>query len=146
MAGGIAGPTDVARAIAAGASGVRVGTAFVATEESNAHPAYIDALLAARSADDTVLTTAFKEGWPDAPHRVLSSAVASAEGFDGDVVGEAGPPNARHPVLRLSVATPDRRVTGCIEAMALYAGTGVGDITAIRPAADRVAELMSELS
>jgi nitronate monooxygenase len=146
VAGGIANAADVARAIAAGAAAVRVGTAFVATEESGGHPAYINALLAARSGTDTVLTTAFGEGWPDAPHRVLSSALAAAEAFDGDVVGEAGAPDARYPVPRFGVATPNRHVTGHVEAMALYAGTGVGDLHTIRPAADLVAELVSQLS
>ncbi|MDQ1521090.1 MAG: nitronate monooxygenase, partial [Actinomycetota bacterium] len=44
-AGGIATASDVAAAIGAGAAAVRVGTAFVATEETRAHPAYVDALV-----------------------------------------------------------------------------------------------------
>jgi NAD(P)H-dependent flavin oxidoreductase YrpB (nitropropane dioxygenase family) len=146
VAGGLANATDVARAIEAGAAGVRVGTAFVATKESGGHPAYIDALLAARSGDDTVLTTAFGEGWPDAPHRVLTSAMTAAQAHDDDIVGEAGPPGARYPVPRFSVATPNRDVTGDVEAMALYAGTGVGDVNEVRGAKDVVVELVAKLS
>ena len=146
VAGGIATASDVATAIDAGAAAVRVGTAFVATEESGAHPRYIDALLGARSADDTIVTTAFGEGWPDAPHRVLASALAAAEAFAGAVVGEAGPAEARQPVPRFSVAQPSRDVAGNIEAMALYAGTGVGDILRIRSAADLVTELVARLA
>ena len=123
-----------------------VGTAFVATKESGGHPTYIDALLATRSGDDTILTTAFGEGWPDAPHRVLKSAVAAAQAHGGDVVGEAGLPGARYPVPRFGVATPNRDVTGDVEAMALYAGTGVGDVNEIRSAQDVVAELVSKLA
>src|SRR5207249_7549168 len=57
-AGGIGTGRAVAAALAAGASGVRVGTRFVAAEESNAHPVYVEALIGAR-ARDTVYTTAF---------------------------------------------------------------------------------------
>jgi NAD(P)H-dependent flavin oxidoreductase YrpB (nitropropane dioxygenase family) len=146
IAGGIATPRDVAQAIAAGASGVRVGTAFVATNESGGHPGYIQALLETRSGDDTILTTAFGEGWPDAPHRVLSCALAAAQAYDGDVVGEAGEPEARYPVPRFGVATPNRDVTGHVEAMALYAGMGVGNVNAITSAADLVAYLTSDLN
>jgi nitronate monooxygenase len=145
-AGGIASASAVADVIRAGAAAARVGTAFVATEESNAHPVYVEALLAARSGDDTVLTTAFADGWPDAPHRVLASALAAAETFDGEVVGEAGEPAARYPVPRFGVATPSRDAEGRIDAMALYAGMGVGDINDVRRAAEVVASLTSELA
>jgi len=144
-AGGIATAESVATAVSAGAAAARVGTAFVATHESRGHPAYVEALLAAWSGDDTVLTTAFGEGWPDAPHRVLKSALAAAEAFEGDVVGESGAPGARQPVRRFSVATPSRQVEGRIDAMALYAGMGVGSVTSVQPAADLVAELVSRL-
>ena len=65
-AGGIGTGRAMAAALAAGADAVRVGTRFVASSESTAHPTYIDALIRS-GADDTVLTTAFGEGWPDAP-------------------------------------------------------------------------------
>jgi NAD(P)H-dependent flavin oxidoreductase YrpB (nitropropane dioxygenase family) len=146
VAGGIAGASEVARAIEAGAAAVRVGTAFVASRESGAHPAYIAALLAARSGDDTVLTTAFGVGWPDAPHRVLASAVAAAQTHADDVVGEAGEPGARYPGPRFGVAPPSRDVTGDIDAMALYAGTGVGDVSEVLGAEEIVAALVSQLS
>src|SRR5262249_53714320 len=67
-AGGIGTGRAMAAALTAGADAVRVGTRFVAATESVAHPDYVDAVVKA-SADDTVLTTAFGEGWPDAPHR-----------------------------------------------------------------------------
>ena len=144
-AGGIATASDVAAALDAGAAAVRVGTAFVATVESGAHPQYIEALVAARSGDATVLTTAFGEGWPDAPHRVLASALEAANAFDGDVVGEAGPVGGRYPIPRFSPATPSRHDDGHIEAMPLYAGTGVGEVNDIRRAADVVRDLVADL-
>ena len=64
-AGGIAGARSMAAVPSAG-SRVRVGTRFLATRESGAHPEYVAALL---GADDeaTVLTEAFAVGWPNAP-------------------------------------------------------------------------------
>jgi nitronate monooxygenase len=144
-AGGIATAETVVTAMTSGAAAVRVGTAFVATHESRAHPLYVEALLAARSGDDTVLTTAFGVGWPDAPHRVLRSALAAAEAYEGDVVAEGGPPGARRPVPRFSSSTPSRHVAGRIDAMALYAGMGVGDVSRVRSAGDLVTELVSRL-
>ena len=145
-AGGVATAEHVAEAIGAGAAAVRVGTRFVATAESGAHPAYVVALLSARSAQDTMLTTAFGGGWPDAPHRVLRSAVAAAEAFDGDVVAHVVADGQRRPVARFSSATPSRNVEGNVAAMALYAGEGVGDIYDVQPAAVVVADLVAKLA
>lgn len=57
-AGGIADGRGVAAALALGADGVQIGTAFLVCEESNAPPAHREALLGSRAAD-TVLTRAF---------------------------------------------------------------------------------------
>jgi NAD(P)H-dependent flavin oxidoreductase YrpB (nitropropane dioxygenase family) len=139
-AGGIGTARGMAAALAAGASGVRVGTRFVATHESNAHPAYVDALLRA-SATDTVLTSAFSVMWPDAPHRVLRSCVEAAEAVKDDVVGEMAIGGMQMPVPRFSVPSPSRHTTGNIEAMALYAGESVGAVTGIVSAGEVVREL-----
>jgi nitronate monooxygenase len=139
-AGGIAGPRAMAAALAAGAAGVRVGTRFLATPESGAHPRYVAALLAA-GAEDTVLTEAFAVGWPDAPHRVLGSALAAAEKFGGETVGTVRTRSGERPLPKLAALTPSRAVTGEVAAMALYAGEGVGEVTAITPAAQVVREL-----
>lgn len=144
-AGGVATAEHVEAAISAGAAAARVGTRFVATVESGAHSAYVAALLSARSAQDTMLTTAFSGGWPDAPHRVLRSAVAAAEAFDGDVVGHLVANGQRSPITRFAVSTPSRYVEGNVAAMALYAGEGVGDVREVRPAAAVVADLVAKL-
>ena len=144
-AGGVATATHVEAVITAGAAAARVGTRFVATTESGAHPAYVEALLSARSAEETVLTTAFSGGWPDAPHRVLRSAVAAAEAFDGDVVGYLVADGKRSPIPRFASATPSSQVQGSVAAMALYAGEGVGDVPEVRPAASVVADLVANL-
>jgi NAD(P)H-dependent flavin oxidoreductase YrpB (nitropropane dioxygenase family) len=92
-AGGIGSADAVRRAIDLGADAVRVGTRFVATLESYAHPQYVDALVAA-SADDSVLTEAFEVGWPNAPHRVLRSSLDAAT-TSPEVVGETARVPAR---------------------------------------------------
>jgi nitronate monooxygenase len=139
-AGGIATARDVAAALAAGADAVRVGTRFVATEESGAHPAYIDALIAS-PAEDTVLTEAFSVMWPGAPHRVLRSCVEAASALTVDVVGEMRVGTETMALPRFSAPAPNRDTTGHIGAMALYAGESVAAVTSVKRAGDVVREL-----
>jgi nitronate monooxygenase len=124
-AGGIGTARAMAAALAAGADGVRVGTRFVAAAEADAHPEYVAALVGAR-AEETILTERFAVMWPDAPHRVLRSAVVAAEAFPGEVVGEMELLGIRQPLQRFAVPCPTRTTTGTITAMALYAGESVG--------------------
>jgi nitronate monooxygenase len=142
-AGGIANPRSLAAVLACGCGAARMGTRFVAARESGAHPAYVRALLGA-SADDTCLTEAFSVMWPDAPHRVLRSCVARAEELTDDVVGAIRLADRSLAIPRLSVVAPTRETTGHIEAMALYAGESVTDVTSVQPAAAIVAELVGE--
>lgn len=139
-AGGIANARGMAAALAAGAAGVRVGTRFLATAESGAHPEYVAALLAA-DGEATVLTEAFGVGWPHAPHRVLRSALVAAQAFQGEVVGTHTVGARSRPLARWAAQTPSREVTGTVAAMALYAGQGVGQVTRVVPAGQVVTEL-----
>jgi nitronate monooxygenase len=139
-AGGLGTARDVAAALAAGASGVRVGTRFVATEESGAHPAYIDALLAAES-EDTVITETFSVMWPGAPHRVLRSCIEEAQAHPEEIVGQMRLGPEILPVARFAVPTPTHETTGNVTAMALYAGESVTSVRAIAPAGEVVREL-----
>ncbi len=141
-AGGIASARDLAAVLACGAAGARLGTRFLASNESGAHPDYVRAVLAA-SAGDTCLTEAFSVMWPDAPHRVLTSSIGAAEALADPVVGETRQGDQSLPVQRLSVMCPTRETTGHVEAMALYAGESVASILDVRPAAEIVAELTS---
>jgi nitronate monooxygenase len=141
-AGGIATARDLAAVLACGAVAARIGTRFVATTESGAHPAYVRALLAA-SADDTCLTQAYSVMWPEAPHRVLRSAVDSAQALSDDVAGETQMGGQRFPVPRFSVICPTTETSGHVEAMALYAGESVTNVNSVKPAADIVAELVA---
>ena len=138
--GGIATARGVAAVLAAGASGARLGTRFVATREADAHPAYVQALLRA-SAADTVLTTAFSGMWPDAPHRVLRSCIQAAQAAPDGPVAQMSFGATQIPVPKFTVPCPTRDTTGAIEAMALYAGESAGLVTQVMPAADVVREL-----
>jgi NAD(P)H-dependent flavin oxidoreductase YrpB (nitropropane dioxygenase family) len=143
-AGGIGNGRALAAVLAAGAAGARIGTRFLAATEADAHAAYVAALIAAR-AGDTVLTEAFSEGWPNAPHRVLKSCVAAGEAFAGDIVGDlASLDGSRVPFERLSCWVVDRTATGDIAAMSLWAGESVSALKCVQPAAEIVAEIAGD--
>jgi len=142
-AGGIATGSAMAAALAAGAAAVRVGTRFAAAAESDAHPEFVRALIAA-TGDDTVLTTAFSTGWPDAPHRVLRRAVEEAGRIDSAVVGRVVCGDRSWDVPRWGVDPPTRCTEGAVTAMAMYAGLGVGAVTGSPGAAAVVEELAAE--
>jgi nitronate monooxygenase len=142
-AGGIATGAALAAALNAGAAGARVGTRFLASIESGAHPEYVAALLAA-SAEDAVRTTVFAEGWPHAgaSHRVLRAATQRAARAD-DIVGQAAYRDQRWEIARWTTQPPTVFATGDVTAMAMYAGCGVGDINDVTSAA-RIVDRMTE--
>ena len=141
-AGGIASPRGLAAVLAMGADGARIGTRFVATPESGAHPKYIDAIVHARETE-TVLTQAFEVMWPGAPHRVLASCVEAATAFDGDTVGTMDVGDGHLALPPWHVHAPTAHTSGTIEAMALYAGQSVGAVASVVPAAEIVTSLVT---
>src|SRR5215207_7326674 len=143
-AGGIGSGRALAAVLAAGADGVRIGTRFVAAEEAEAHPRYVEALIAARPTD-TLRSDTFALDFPGAPHRALRSSISAVEAFQGDVVGEVlSPSGDRVPVRRFQKLTITRHVSGAIEAMPHWAGESVGGVTRIQPAAEIVRELADQ--
>ena len=142
-AGGITTPRALAAVLAAGAAGARVGTALVASEEADFHPEYKRAVLAA-SGKDAVYSDVFAAFWPDAPHRVLRSAIDAVQSLDAPIVGTMQIGGQRVDVPRAAGAAPVATATGHVEAMALFAGEGVGSITELRPAATIVRELAAD--
>ena len=126
-AGGISTGERVAELLANGADAVRVGTRFLVCPEAHAHPDYVAGLLAAGD-DDTELTEWFDEGWPNAPHRVLRTAL------------EAARASGWHSVL-----PPSRDARRSPADMAQYAGMGVGAVTRVESAAAVVRDLISAL-
>jgi len=157
LAGGIAERRDVREALDAGASGAVAGTRFLLSEESHAHPGYMQRLL---SADETILTELFGAGWP-APHRVLRNAAtdhwlgANPRGPTLNralnrltAIGARYIPETAQKRIALA-QRPDSRLLSpagptddgpetLVEAGPLYAGQTVARIHDVRPAADLV--------
>ena len=150
-AGGIADGQGVAHALRLGAAGAMLGTRFVATLESRAHPDYKARLVAAQ-ADATALTVCFDGDWPYAAHRVLRNTTlehweaagcppVGARPGEADIVGT----NANgEPILRYADTAPRQGFTGDTSAMCQYAGTGCTAIHDIPSAADLVLRLWQE--
>jgi len=142
-AGAIAEPRALAAVLAAGAAGARIGTRFLASSESAAHPEYVLALLAA-GPEDTAITDAFADcplcaTLPRA--RVLRSAVNAVEAVVADAVGTVHTDHGERPLPPRSGLPPHSGVHGDVHAMALYAGCGVQHVNAVLPAARIVREL-----
>ena len=150
-AGGICDARGIAEALRAGADGVMLGTRFVATRESRAHPDY-KRLLVEAGDSATGLTICFDGGWPHAPHRVLRNSTLDAWESAGC------PPPGRRPgegdrlgttaggsgVYRYEDTAPREGMAVNAEAMALYAGTGVWSIQDLPRAGEMVRRLWRE--
>lgn len=148
--GGIATGTGLVAALALGAQGVQLGTAFLATTESFAHDYHKQRVVAA-GAGDTVLTDVYVLNWPaHAAVRVIANSVTDGLGFA--TLGhdpEALPRQviaheAERPIYRYSTDSPLRITTGDLEAMALFAGQGLSAITDIVPAGVRLRCIVAE--
>jgi nitronate monooxygenase len=162
LAGGIADGGDLSRALDAGAAAGVLGTRFVLSEESRAHPEYKSRLAQGGA---TVLTELFGLGWPSAPHRVLPND-ATARWTSADprgprwirVANGALSPLARrvpaslqqrlvgyqrsgHPLLSPQPPTDDGPGS-LVEAGPLYAGETASRISDPRTAADLVHSLI----
>ncbi len=147
-AGGIGDPASARAALAAGAKAVVMGTRFLASDESDAHPRYKARLLEAE-ARDTVLTQLFDVGWAESPHRVLRNSTYERWEAAGS------PPSGERPgegeevaggMLRYASNPPLAGIEGDIEATAMYAGQGVGAVAAVEPAAAIVERFAAALS
>ena len=143
-AGGIGHARALAAVLAAGASGARVGTAFIATEESGAHPVYRQMVVDA-SVGDTVITDVFSHQCPlcaiSPRHRVLRTCIEAVDRADGDTVGETVIGTRTVPVPPRSPLSPSTAATGDIAAMVMYASDAAAAVTAVRPAAEVLTRL-----
>jgi nitronate monooxygenase len=72
-AGGIADGRGFVAALALGASGIWLGTRFLASREALAHAVYQEKILTSKETD-TVYSLLFDGGWKDAPHRVIHNS------------------------------------------------------------------------
>jgi nitronate monooxygenase len=149
-AGGIADGRGLAAVLALGAGGAMLGTRFLLTHESDTHSAY-RAALAQATITDTVYSTLFDGGWPDAPHRTLRNGTV-------DAWEQAGcPPSGERPgegeviarrrnrdVVRYSDDMPSADTEGDVGELALYAGQSVGLAPSVEHAATLVRRIAAE--
>ncbi len=102
-------------------------------------------------ASDAALTVCFDGLWPQALHRVLrnetlenweasGSRAPGQRPGDGDIVAHIG----THELRRYVAAAPNVAVTGSVEGLAMFAGTGVGAIKDCPPAGELVRRIWAE--
>ncbi len=138
-AGGIADGRGLAAVLALGAAGGWIGTRFLATPEARASAAWKVALVAA-GAGDTVHTRAFDTLWGTPWPNAAVRAVANT--FTAEWHGHEAALLAQRDTVRETVWQAER--DGDARFLALMAGTGVGAIDAITPAAEVVAALVAD--
>ncbi|GHH24647.1 NAD(P)H-dependent flavin oxidoreductase [Streptomyces rubradiris] len=136
--GGIGSPREAERALAAGADGVLLGTAFVVAHESRAHPRFKSSVTAADETS-TVITDVYEIGWPGRRHRVLATPVTADPRQPAKFIGKTVVEGKPYLVPRFSAAVPTDATSGRIEEMALYCGRSCGEIHDEVSAADVVA-------
>lgn len=132
--GGIMDGRDIAQALAAGASAVQMGTAFLACPESGASAAHKQAILAAKR-DTTVITRAFS----GRPARGLGNRfIATLKDQDQSIL-----PFPQQNTLTRAMRTAAAK-QGNTKFMSLWAGTEVARARSL-PAAELIGCLMDEM-
>lgn len=146
--GGIVDERGYVAAMALGAQGVVLGTRFLATEESHAHPTYKKKLV---DLDKTAYTDVFgRARWPGAPHRVLETPffqewrnLPSDENESNQpIIGHSTIHGVEKEIRRFAGTVPNATTTGDIESMAMYGGAGIGLIKEIVPASEVIKRLV----
>ncbi|KAG0499590.1 hypothetical protein HPP92_004281 [Vanilla planifolia] len=122
-AGGIVDSRGYVAALALGAHGICLGTRFVATVESFAHPLYKSKLVEYEKTD-----------WRHLP--------ADENEDNQPVIGHSKIHGMCKEIKLLAGTVPNATTTGDIESMVMYAGAGVGLIHDILPAAEVINRLV----
>ncbi|XWS39747.1 hypothetical protein CRYUN_Cryun18bG0080800 [Craigia yunnanensis] len=147
-AGGIVDARGYVAALALGAKGICMGTRFLATHESFAHPTYKRKLI---EHDKTEYTDVFgRARWPGAPHRVLQtpffcdwkSLPVQENESKQPIIGRSIIHRVEKEIRRFAGTVPNPTTTGDIESMVMYAGQSVGLIKEILPAGEVVKRLV----
>jgi nitronate monooxygenase len=153
-AGGIADGRGLVAALALGADGAAFGTRFLASVEAAAHPIYKDRIVLAH-ARDTIHTTLFDIGWPDAPHRVLRTEVVdewerAGRPAPGQRPGEGAAivsmrrADLEVPLVNYTVMPPTDYADGEVERLPFYAGQSCSLVNEILPAGEIVRRIVAE--
>ena len=150
-AGGIADARGLVAALVLGAQAVVIGTRLIATPEAYAHAVYKQKVLDANE-DQTVRTTLFGFGWPNAPHRTLRTPFVerwlpeekrgSEQRPDEPHIGETKIGGQPVPLLRFMGFPPTPDASGDLESMDYLAGQGVGLVHEIKPATEVIGEFL----
>lgn len=148
-AGGIADGRGMAAALMLGASGVWIGTRFLASHEATIHPDYQRMILAASEDQTHWAAELYDVSWPDAPHRALlnetsrtwEAAGKPAPGHRPREHEPIGQQAGGAPVLMYQCHTPGPETTGDIAAMSLWSGQGVAQVQKVQSAAEIVEEI-----
>ncbi|HET7505664.1 MAG TPA: nitronate monooxygenase [Kofleriaceae bacterium] len=141
-AGGVADGRSLVRALRAGADGGWAGTAFVAAEESYAHPGYKARLVAAHSPEATRFTTVFGPEWAGQQQRVLRNrATEEPTSTTPETIGETklfpGVVDATYIMPKHSAIVPTRDTIGDLNEMDMPAGSAsVKAVRQVRTAAE----------
>lgn len=145
-AGGVGSGAAIVAALALGADGVSLGSAFLATHEANAHLHHQRRLIDARG-DQTIYTTQFVGNWHQAaPVRVLANAVTRGERqheFEQGLTPAIGEQDGL-PVHLFSTDSPLADASGQLDDMALYAGQSCGQINELGSASQRIKQLLDQ--
>jgi len=115
--GGIGDSSGVARALALGAQGVSLGTRFVASEESRAHPEYKRRIVESAAKDTVYTEDLYDISWPGAPTRTLRNRTFE----EWDAAGR--PPPGQRPGEGTAVGVM-RPASGQTLEFPRYAGAG----------------------
>lgn len=150
VAGGIGHGEMVAAYLNMGAAGVQMGTAFVCAEESMAHPAFKQAFVRA-SARDAVPSVQVDPSFRVTPVRAIANAgtrrfvETQVEVIGRYRRGEISQDEASLAIERYWAGALRRAVVeGDVEHGSLMAGQSVGLVRAVRPAAEILAELVTQ--
>lgn len=150
-AGGIADGRGLIAALVLGASGIWIGTRFLASREAIAHEIYKQKILQAQETD-TTYSLLFDGGWENAPHRTIHNSTvqqwenANSSGSrqrpnEGEIIGTSPTGSL---IRRYDDTIPLEKTKGDLEAMALYAGQSVGLIEQVLPAAEIVQQIIDD--
>jgi NAD(P)H-dependent flavin oxidoreductase YrpB (nitropropane dioxygenase family) len=155
--GGIGNGAGVARALGLGAQGVSLGTRFVASEESRAHPEYKRRIVES-AANDTVYTEdLYDVSWPGAPTRTLrnltfdewEAAGRPRPGHrpgEGTIVGTIRLPSGQTLDLPRygGAGSPLVGFEGDLDYPAMWAGESVDVVNEVLPAGEIVRRLAED--
>lgn len=153
-AGGFADGRGLAAALALGADGAVFGTRFLASQEAAAHAAYKGRIVTA-NARDTLHTTLYDLGWPDAPHRVLRTELverwqaagqpaSGKRAGEGETLARSRRPDIDIPLVNYTVMPPTDYIEGDLTGMPFYAGQSCSLVSEIIPAGEIVRRIVAQ--